>query len=86
MKIRCPICGIDGLFQQRGNSYRVQHYQGFENGKRIYLYHKVSGVEVNGSKIMEVNKKASSFFSRNKWTGGDLNPRPPECKSGVHTS
>jgi hypothetical protein len=18
------------------------------------------------------------------WTGGDLNPRPPECKSGVH--
>jgi predicted nucleic acid-binding protein len=21
-----------------------------------------------------------------KWTGGDLNPRPPECKSGVHTS
>ena len=21
-----------------------------------------------------------------KWTGGDLNPRPPECKSGVRTS
>ncbi len=21
-----------------------------------------------------------------EWTGGDLNPRPPECKSGVHTS
>ena len=21
-----------------------------------------------------------------KWTEGDLNPRPPECKSGVHTS
>ena len=20
-----------------------------------------------------------------KWTGGDLNPRPPECKSGIHT-
>ena len=20
-----------------------------------------------------------------EWTGGDLNPRPPECKSGVHT-
>ncbi len=19
------------------------------------------------------------------WTGGDLNPRPPECKSGIHT-
>jgi post-segregation antitoxin (ccd killing protein) len=21
-----------------------------------------------------------------EWTGRDLNPRPPECKSGVHTS
>jgi hypothetical protein len=21
-----------------------------------------------------------------KWTGGDLNPRPLECKSSVHTS
>ena len=21
-----------------------------------------------------------------QWTGGDLNPRPPECKSGVRTS
>ena len=21
-----------------------------------------------------------------EWTGGDLNPRPPECKSGVHTN
>ena len=20
-----------------------------------------------------------------EWTGGDLNPRPPECKSGVHS-
>ena len=86
MKIRCPICSIEGLLQQRGNSYRVQHYQGFENGKRIYLYHKVNRMEVNGSKIMEVNVSESSSFSRTKWTGGDLNPRPPECKSGVHTN
>lgn len=32
----------------------------------------------------------NSLFSQNSdklmWTGGDLNPRPPECKSGVHTS
>jgi hypothetical protein len=25
-------------------------------------------------------------ISRLEWTGGDLNPRPPECKSGVHTN
>ena len=32
----------------------------------------------------------NSLFLQNstklKWTGGDLNPRPPECKSGVHTN
>ena len=37
------------------------------------------------------NSEDSNFkrFIRNasefKWTGRDLNPRPPECKSGVHT-
>jgi hypothetical protein len=86
MKVKCPVCGFVGILQQRGNSYRVQHYQGFENGKRSYLYHKVSNMEVNGSKNMEVSNESSSFFSRTKWTGGDLNPRPPECKSGVHTN
>ena len=25
-------------------------------------------------------------FAKTKWTGGDLNPRPLECKSSVHTS
>lgn len=53
MKTECPQCGIVGTLQQRGNSYRVQHYHGFENGKRIYQYHKM---EVNGSKLLEVKK------------------------------
>ena len=26
----------------------------------------------------------SASRSAKKWTGRDLNPRPPECKSGVH--
>ncbi len=34
-------------------------------------------------------KLQNSLFSQNsgklKWTEGDLNPRPPECKSGIHT-
>jgi hypothetical protein len=61
MKLECPQCGIVGTLQQRGNSYRVQHYQGFENGKRSYLYHKVSSMEVNGSKSMEVKKAISNL-------------------------
>ncbi len=52
MKIKCPICNCDGLLQQRGNSYRIQHYRGFADGKRSYLYHSVSNLLV---KQMEVN-------------------------------
>lgn len=75
------------LLQQRGNSSRIQHYQGFKDGKRVYLYHKVGAMEVNdGSKNMEVNTACNCSVSRLEWTGGDLNPRPPECKSGVHTN
>ncbi len=31
-------------------------------------------------------RKHSSRSSRIQWTGRDLNPRPPECKSGVHAN
>jgi hypothetical protein len=51
MKVECPVCHVQGVLQQRGNSSRVQHYQGFKDGKRVYLYHKVGAMEVNdGSK------------------------------------
>jgi hypothetical protein len=48
--------------QKRNNSYRVQHYQGFVNGQRIYAYHSIpvsivdslNRAEVNGSKSVEV--------------------------------
>ena len=41
MKIDCPICGKMGFVQVRGKNVMIQHYQGFEGGKRIYQYHKV---------------------------------------------
>ena len=36
----------------------------------------------------ETGCQDSSHCNKNavKWTGGDLNPRPLECKSSVHTS
>jgi hypothetical protein len=61
LKIKCPICGITGHLQKREDSYRIQHYLGFVNGKRVYQYHPIdtshvhSMMEVNGSKLMEVN-------------------------------
>ena len=78
MKVECPVCGRMGILQVRGNSERVQHYVGFRDGKRVYLYHKVGAMEVtdgsNGSKLLEVNKTGSGIFSQNKSWGWELNP------------
>ena len=90
-KIECPICGISGFLQVRGTNVMVQHYPGFKDNKRIYTYHKVpyslfENLQVNASKTKQVNEPNTISISKNMWTGGDLNPRPPECKSGIHTN
>ena len=71
MKAECPVCHVEGVLQQRGNSSRIQHYVGFENGKRIYQYHSVKGMDVNGSKSgikgekdVEVTKTNSALSCR----------------------
>jgi len=71
MKVKCPVCGIEGFLQIRGSSARVQHYKGFVNGKRIYEYHKIPKallstiMEVNGSKSLEV-KNLNLGFNQEK--------------------
>jgi hypothetical protein len=41
-KIECPTCGNIGFLEQRGQSYRIKHYEGIENGKRKYTLHGVT--------------------------------------------
>ena len=48
-----------------------------------YFYENALINRIKGLK--QVNYNLKSKIS-SKWTGGDLNPRPPECKSGVHTN
>jgi hypothetical protein len=62
MKIVCPVCGVAGHLQVRGNSARVLHYNGFVNGRRVYVRHKV---EINGNQTVEINKAGNSIFSDN---------------------
>ena len=59
-----------------------------ENVLTIYI----QGIERNYVQIeQQTNKDFSlsegSLFKKEKvqWTGRDLNPRPPDCESGVHT-
>jgi hypothetical protein len=83
------------------NYYRVKHYLGSVDGKLKFEYHKQSpeyvgriskqsgansNIDLIGQEFIDLNLQDSVSFLQNMWTGGDLNPRPPECKSGVHTS
>ena len=101
MKVKCPICGIEGFLQQRGNSYRIQHYRGYVNGKRIYEYHnatrayleQILKLEVNGSKSLEVKLLKNDAISREArgcrlvWSRlGDLGSLDPGSNPGSPTS
>jgi hypothetical protein len=30
LKVKCPVCGIEGFLEQRGNNYRIKHYRGYK--------------------------------------------------------
>ena len=85
MKETCQVCGIIGYKQQRGNSLRILHYDGFKDAKRHYVYHQLKKLEVTESNSMEVKNLKISSNPQKEWTGRDLNPRPPRCQRGDHT-
>ena len=70
LKVKCPSCGISGFLQVRGTNVMVQHYQGFRDNRRIYIYHKVpyelfQNLQVNASKTMQVNSPNNNLLLRN---------------------
>ena len=75
MMIRCPVCGIEGFLEKRGNNYRIKHYVGYDGNQRKYTTHRISNEYIitvginnqNGNQYMGINPKDSSPFSKNKW-------------------
>jgi hypothetical protein len=59
MKVDCPICGVAGFLEVRGNSYRIKHWQGFENGKRRYIIHSLEKEHILKMGIMMEPKSHS---------------------------
>jgi hypothetical protein len=75
MKKICPVCGVQGIVQQRGKSSRIQHYQGYIEGKREYSYHKLgSKMEVNPMEVtsLDLSRKAKTVAG-----GEGFDPTPP---------
>jgi hypothetical protein len=69
LKAKCPICGIEGFLEQRGNKYRIKHYAGYVGNQRMYLIHSVSK-EFNPT--LGINKPELSL---NECEGWDSNPQ-----------
>ena len=61
MKIECPVCGVIGILEVRGNSHRVLHYKGFVDGKRVYEKHSVKMGSISPEGLRE-----SSFMAVNQ--------------------
>ena len=67
----CPACGIEGFLQTRGNSQRIKHYIGFQDGKRIYQYHKL---ELIGTQQLELNKTVLNSDNKEMADGEGFEP------------
>jgi hypothetical protein len=58
-KILCPVCGVMGSVQQRGNSTRIGHYVGFRNGVSIVQWHKIDSSGKDEESLVKNNLKGS---------------------------
>ncbi len=73
MKIECPVCGVEGYLQQRGNSFRVGHYRGYNSktGTRIVGWHKITREQLlvvyqrNGNQNMVIKNFKTTLKSQN---------------------
>ena len=53
MKVVCPKCGVEGYLEKHGSKYRIRHYVGYKEGRRIYQYHYISEDQVKALGINE---------------------------------
>ena len=60
MKVVCPVCGREGVVEQRGNSIRIVHYS-WVNGKRVFMKHTVKNGN-GGNSIWEQKTVSRSFM------------------------
>ena len=67
MKIECPVCGIVGYVEKRGNSVRIKHYEGMQDNTRKYVIHSLSRDQFSLLGIDSNCEEEHSDFIGNKW-------------------
>ena len=68
-RVICPVCGVEGHLQVRGNSRRVGRYRGYSGRTRIVEWHRLKG-GLNGKQSL-VNKNLNLGFKSEKVAGGE---------------
>jgi len=89
MKVVCPVCGQEGVVEQRGNSVRIVHYS-WVNGKRVFTKHTVK--KGTWEQHLGTVKDFNSVFHENQrgcrlaWSRlGDLGSPDPGSNPGSPT-
>ena len=73
VKVKCPVCGIEGFLEKHGKGYRIKHYKGYVDRKRLYEIHKVPNSPLNDSNPIKlginlgIKTFKSTFSNENKW-------------------
>jgi hypothetical protein len=80
MKVLYPVCNIEGILEQRGNSQRVLHYKGFINGKRMYEKHNLT--PNNGNKSLGVKSVVIGSYG-GILAGGEGFEHKTACAPGI---
>ena len=81
MKVECPICGVMGHLQVRGQSARVGHFQGYEGNTRIVEWHKVDASNLD-SVINGNHSNQSLVINKLKMGISNLNNQGPVVQYG----
>ena len=88
MKVLCPLCNRIGYLEKHGRRYRIRHYVGYKEGRRIYQYHYLSEDQVKalgineetGYKTVGIKRLDLSSINRMEWAGSlaRIGRKPPK--------
>ena len=96
-KILCPVSSIEAFLEQRGNSYRVKHYKGYESSRGIYETDNIPsssipemgsvGNQSLGINLLNLNTNSDNVWGRRlAWSRlRDLGSRDPGSNPGDPT-
>ena len=64
LTVLCPVCGVEGILEQRGNSARVVHYEWVDD-RRVFTRHTIKADGNSSMGTVGTDKYGNGIFSQN---------------------